>query len=60
MENTVAVVTGAASGIGRATALRLARDGFDVAMMDIDTTGACLDVDGGYAMDGSLPGTAYA
>jgi len=23
------------------------------------TTGACLDVDGGYAMDGSLPGTAY-
>jgi NAD(P)-dependent dehydrogenase (short-subunit alcohol dehydrogenase family) len=24
------------------------------------TTGACLDVDGGYAMDGSLPGTAYA
>src|SRR6266702_5382073 len=24
------------------------------------TTGACLDVDGGYAMAGSLPGTAYA
>jgi NAD(P)-dependent dehydrogenase (short-subunit alcohol dehydrogenase family) len=24
------------------------------------TTGACLDVDGGYAMDGSLPGTAYS
>ncbi|NUP46814.1 MAG: SDR family oxidoreductase [Catenulispora sp.] len=24
------------------------------------TTGACLDVDGGYAMDGSLPGRAYA
>ncbi|GAA2014322.1 SDR family oxidoreductase [Catenulispora yoronensis] len=24
------------------------------------TTGACLDVDGGYAMDGSLPGTEYA
>jgi NAD(P)-dependent dehydrogenase (short-subunit alcohol dehydrogenase family) len=24
------------------------------------TTGACLDVDGGYAMDGSLPGTTYA
>ncbi len=24
------------------------------------TTGACLDVDGGYAMDGSLPGGAYS
>ncbi|GAA1288231.1 oxidoreductase [Planotetraspora silvatica] len=24
------------------------------------TTGACLDVDGGYAMDGSLPGTTYS
>jgi NAD(P)-dependent dehydrogenase (short-subunit alcohol dehydrogenase family) len=24
------------------------------------TTGACLDVDGGYAMDGALPGLAYA
>jgi NAD(P)-dependent dehydrogenase (short-subunit alcohol dehydrogenase family) len=24
------------------------------------TTGACLDVDGGYSMDGSLPGLAYA
>jgi NAD(P)-dependent dehydrogenase (short-subunit alcohol dehydrogenase family) len=24
------------------------------------TTGACLDVDGGYAMDGSLPGSAYS
>jgi NAD(P)-dependent dehydrogenase (short-subunit alcohol dehydrogenase family) len=24
------------------------------------TTGACLDVDGGYGMDGALPGTVYA
>jgi NAD(P)-dependent dehydrogenase (short-subunit alcohol dehydrogenase family) len=24
------------------------------------TTGACLDVDGGYSMDGALPGTAYS
>ncbi|GAA3790154.1 SDR family oxidoreductase [Sphaerisporangium flaviroseum] len=36
---TVAVVTGAASGIGRATALRLAREGYEVAMMDLDVTG---------------------
>jgi NAD(P)-dependent dehydrogenase (short-subunit alcohol dehydrogenase family) len=39
LKNTVAVVTGAASGIGRATALHLAREGFDVAMMDLDATG---------------------
>lgn len=36
----VAVVTGAASGIGRATALRLAADGVAVACVDIDQDGA--------------------
>jgi 3-oxoacyl-[acyl-carrier protein] reductase len=36
----VAVVTGAARGIGAATALRLARDGFAVAVLDLDEAAA--------------------
>src|SRR5205807_5721106 len=36
----VAVVTGGASGIGRATARRLARDGAHVAIFDINDAGA--------------------
>lgn len=36
LEGKVAVVTGAASGIGRACAIRLARDGADVAVLDVN------------------------
>ncbi|TAM91460.1 SDR family oxidoreductase [bacterium] len=36
----VAAVTGAASGIGAATALALAREGYRVACLDLDTEGA--------------------
>jgi 3-oxoacyl-[acyl-carrier protein] reductase len=38
----VAVVTGAARGIGAAISGRLARDGFDVAVLDLDAS-ACVD-----------------
>jgi NAD(P)-dependent dehydrogenase (short-subunit alcohol dehydrogenase family) len=34
------VVTGGASGIGRAIALHLARDGADLALLDVDRAGA--------------------
>ena len=36
LTNQFAVVTGAANGIGRASALRLARDGADVAVIDLE------------------------
>jgi NAD(P)-dependent dehydrogenase (short-subunit alcohol dehydrogenase family) len=36
----VAIVTGSASGIGRAAALRIAKDGYAVACLDLDETGA--------------------
>jgi NAD(P)-dependent dehydrogenase (short-subunit alcohol dehydrogenase family) len=38
LERKVAVVTGAANGIGLASALRLARDGASVALLDMDET----------------------
>lgn len=40
-----AFVTGAGSGIGRATAERLARDGFAVAAFDVDAAGLAATVD---------------
>ena len=35
-----AIVTGAASGLGRALSVRLARDGWVIALADIDRDGA--------------------
>jgi NAD(P)-dependent dehydrogenase (short-subunit alcohol dehydrogenase family) len=40
MAGRIVAVTGAASGIGRATAYRLAQDGAHVAILDINLEGA--------------------
>jgi len=45
LENKIAVVTGAASGIGRGITLRLAQDGCNLAVIDIDMEQAASVVD---------------
>ena len=40
IENQTAIVTGSGSGIGRATAQRIARDGAYTVVADIDSSGA--------------------
>ena len=54
-ENRVALVTGGASGMGKATSLRLAREGRSVAVLDVDGDGAeavaaAIVADGGRAV----------
>ncbi|KXN82964.1 Enoyl-[acyl-carrier-protein] reductase [NADPH] FabL [Leucoagaricus sp. SymC.cos] len=43
MSNSVALVTGGAQGLGQAIALRLAQDGFDVAIDDVPGKSAELE-----------------
>src|SRR4051794_16606205 len=55
LEGRRALVTGAASGIGRATALRMAQKGARVALVDVDEKGAAeateeIRADGGSAI----------
>ena len=45
LENRLAVVTGAGSGIGRASALRFAREGARLAVIDLDPQGLAETVD---------------
>ena len=39
LKGQIAIVTGAGSGIGRATSVRLAREGAQVVMMDMSEAG---------------------
>ena len=52
IEGTTAVVTGGASGIGRGTALELARRGADVVLADIHERAARRDRGGDRARSG--------
>ena len=53
LEGKVCAITGAASGIGRATAVRFAREGARVGVLDIDDAGAAETVAQIEAGDGS-------
>jgi NAD(P)-dependent dehydrogenase (short-subunit alcohol dehydrogenase family) len=59
LKDKVAIVTGSAGGIGRATAIRLAAEGAHVAVADVDTAGAeqtaaAITGNGGRAMSTSV------
>ena len=53
IEGKVAIVTGAASGIGRATAIALAAEGASVVVADVDAAGGAVTVGEITGADGS-------
>src|SRR2546426_10503641 len=62
MQGKVAIVTGAGSGIGRATALRLGAEGARVACVDVSADGAratakAIEGAGGHALALTVDGT---
>ena len=55
----VALVTGAAQGIGRAIAIKLAQDGFDLALNDLSTKKAMLEEFAAELEHGEEPNRPY-
>ncbi len=59
LKDKLALVTGAASGIGRATAIRFAKEGASVAVADIDESGAADTVSAIEEAGGNARGYAF-
>lgn len=57
-QDRIAIVTGGASGIGRATGLRLAREGARVAVVDLDEAGANATAEAIRAQGGDAIGSS--
>ena len=58
LENKTAIVTGSGSGIGRATALRLAQEGASIVVCDVNQTGIDETVELVHAQGGKAVGVA--